>query len=124
MKGELKGARVLVVEDDYHIAALLEDALQSEGYTVAGPAPRLADALTAANREPLEAAILDINLAGERIDPVAEILERRAVPFAFLTGYDAGMLPREYADRPRLGKPFRMKDLVAMVRGLISGTGS
>ena len=59
-----------------------------------------------------DAAVLDVNLAGERIDPVAQALSRRKVPFVFVTGYGEGVLSEEFAERPRLCKPFRIADLL------------
>ena len=79
--------------------------------------PRLQPALKAAREEPLDAAVLDVNLAGERVDPVAEALAERGVPFLFMTGYDRDMLPAEHADRPALAKPFRPAQLI---NGLIA----
>ena len=113
----LQGVKVLVVEDEYLVAALMEDILESAGCVVAGPIPRLAQALDAANREACDVAVLDVNLAGERVYPVADILAQRNVPFVFLTGY--GVLPGEYANRPRLCKPFKMADLLDTLSDIV-----
>jgi CheY-like chemotaxis protein len=110
MTAALEGVKVLVVEDEYLVAALMEDMLESAGCVVAGPIPRLAQALDAANSEACDVAVLDVNLAGERVYPVADILAQRNVPFVFVTGY--GVLPGEYANRPRLCKPFKMTELL------------
>ena len=123
MAGLLDGLKVLVAEDDFQIAMLLEQQLAAAGSAVAGPYPRLAEALAAAKAEACDAAVLDVNLDGARVFEVAEALSRRGVPFLFVTGYDAGMLPREYADRPRLAKPFRLDDLVRAVSGLVRRKG-
>ena len=72
MTAELEGVRVLVVEDEFLVATLIEDMLQSAGCVVSGPIPRLAEALDAVDRGAYDAAILDVNLRGERIDPVAQ----------------------------------------------------
>jgi DNA-binding response OmpR family regulator len=84
---------------------------------IVGPIPRLQPALKAAREEPLDAAVLDVNLAGERVDPVADALAERGVPFLFMTGYGRNMLPAEHADRPALAKPFRPAQLI---NGLIA----
>jgi DNA-binding response OmpR family regulator len=116
----LDGVRVLVVEDEYLVAALIEEVLQSAGCIVSGPISRLAEAMNAAGREACEIAVLDVNLAGERVFPVAEILSQRDIPFLFLTGYTTGVVPREYADRPRVCKPFRMADLLGALSSLLT----
>ena len=117
MTAKLQGIKVLVVEDEYLVAALMEDMLASAGCVVAGPIPRLAQALDAANGEVCDVAVLDVNLAGERVYPVADILAQRNVPFVFVTGY--GVLPGEYAKRPRLCKPFKMADLLDMLSEIV-----
>ncbi|HTW26885.1 MAG TPA: response regulator [Acetobacteraceae bacterium] len=102
----LQGLRVLVVEDTLLLADCLVEALDEAGCEVVGPAPRLQQALDLAGRESLHAALLDVNLAGEFCFPVAELLERKGVPFVFLTGYsDNGAVPQHFRDRPRLSKP-------------------
>ena len=117
MTTALEGVKVLVVEDEYLVAALMEDMLASAGCVVAGPIPRLAQALDAASSEACDVAVLDVNLAGERVYPVAEILAQRNVPFVFVTGYSA--LPGEYANRPRLCKPFKMADLLDALSDIV-----
>jgi DNA-binding response OmpR family regulator len=112
---------VLVVEDEYLVASLIEDMLESAGCVVAGPIPRLAQALDAAQSEVCDAAVLDVNLAGERVFPVADILSRRNVPFVLVTGYGGNSLPPEYAGCPRLHKPFKLADLLATLRGMLKG---
>jgi CheY-like chemotaxis protein len=117
MTAALQGVKVLVVEDEYLVAALMEDMLESAGCVVAGPIPRLAQALDAASSEACDVAVLDVNLAGERVYPVADILAQRNVPFVFVTGY--GVLPGEYANRPRLCKPFKMADLLDTLSDIV-----
>jgi CheY-like chemotaxis protein len=119
MTATLDGVRVLVVEDEYLVAVLIEEMLESLGCIVTGPFPRLPEALDAVDRDTYDAAVLDINLAGERIDPVAEALSRRNVPFVFVTGYGAGALPREFAEWPLICKPFRMADLLGVLSNIV-----
>jgi two-component SAPR family response regulator len=107
----LKGVRVLVVEDDFLVSLLFEDILTSVGCVVLGPVPRLADALDAAAKERCDVAVLDVNLAGERVYPVAAVLFRRDVPFIFVTGYGDDAIPHEYAGQLRLAKPFSAEQL-------------
>jgi len=117
MTASLEGVRVLLVEDEYLVAALIEEILEIAGCIVTGPIPRLAQAVDAADHEACDAAVLDVNLAGERIYPVADILSRRNIPFVFVTGY--GVLPGEYANRPRLCKPFKMADLLDTLSDIV-----
>jgi DNA-binding response OmpR family regulator len=112
----LHGLRVLVVEDILLVAELIVDQLQEVGCTVVGPVPRLDRGLALAVGEPLDGAILDINLAGEPCFPIADALVKRGIPIAFLTGYDEATLPAAYRQMPRLAKPFQLGDLVAVVK--------
>jgi DNA-binding response OmpR family regulator len=109
----------LLVEDELLVAMMLEEILRGEGCVIIGPIPRLQPALKAAREEPLDAAVLDVNLAGERVGLVADALAARSVPFLFMTGYDRGMLPAEHADRPALAKPFRPAQLIDGVIALL-----
>jgi CheY-like chemotaxis protein len=107
----LNGLRVLVVEDEAAISLLLEDMLLDFGCEVIGPAARLSAALDAVAREKIDLAILDVNVAGEPIYPVAEALAQRSVPFVFSTGYGSAGIKDSYRDRPVLQKPFAQHDL-------------
>ena len=119
MTGALQGQKVLVVEDEFLVASLIEEMLETAGCIVAGPIPRVAEALDAADHEDCDLAVLDVNLGGDRIDPVADVLSRRNVPFVFVTGYGAGVLPEAYAGRPRLCKPFKMNELLGVLASLV-----
>src|SRR6516165_7415276 len=119
MTGVLEGVRVLVVEDEYLVAILIEEILESAGCVVMGPIPRLPEALDAAHHDDCDAAVLDVNLTGERINPVADVLAERNVPFVFVTGYGANALPSEYAQRPHVHKPFRISDLLCMLSSVV-----
>jgi CheY-like chemotaxis protein len=114
------GLRVLVVEDEPVVAMCLEDILEGLGCETVGPATRLAEGLALAENEELGAAILDINLAGERSTPIAEILRRRGVPFAFASGYAAA--PEGFGDGvPLIEKPYRDADIEAALSALKIG---
>ncbi|HEY5107479.1 MAG TPA: response regulator [Caulobacteraceae bacterium] len=108
----LRGRRVLVVEDEMMIAMLVEDMLADLGCVVVGPAHRLEDALELVRLEPgFDVALLDVNLGGQPVYPLADALRAKGVPAIFATGYaDAGL--RE-VDRgsPVLQKPFRASEL-------------
>src|SRR5215472_1646610 len=120
MTAALEGVRVLVVEDEYFVAILIEEILESAGCVVRGPIPRLREALDAVDHDEYDAAVLDVNLAGERINPVADALSERNVPFLFLTGYGANALPSEYAERPHICKPFRMAELLGVLSSVVN----
>jgi CheY-like chemotaxis protein len=104
-------ARVLVVEDELMIRMLLEDMLGELGYTVAAEAARIDEALTAAKTGDFDLAILDVNLNGQPISPVADALKARGTPFVFATGYGEHGLPEPYRNWPTLKKPFQMEGL-------------
>jgi len=108
---DLNGLRILVVEDEAAISLLLEDMLLDFGCEVIGPAARLSAALEAVAREKIDLAILDVNVAGEPIYPVAEALAERSVPFVFSTGYGSAGIRDAFRDRPVLQKPFAQHDL-------------
>jgi DNA-binding response OmpR family regulator len=119
MTAALEGARVLVVEDEYLVATLIEEILKSAGCIVMGPIPRVPEALDALDDDDVDAAVLDVNLAGERINPVADALSERDVPFMFVSGYGANALPSEYAERPLICKPFRIAELLRALSSIL-----
>ncbi|WP_119460685.1 response regulator [Rhodospirillaceae bacterium SYSU D60014] len=103
---ELDGLRILLVEDEYLPAVEVAEMLHLLGVEVIGPVPDLDSALNAVSDELLDGAILDVNLRGEAVFPVAERLLARNTPFLFATGYDEWVLPEKFRDHPRLTKPF------------------
>jgi DNA-binding response OmpR family regulator len=105
------GLRVLVVEDEMLIAMLFEEFLRDLGCKIIGPVGRVAKAIPLAKLEPLDAAILDVNVAREEVFPVACELASRAIPFLFVSGYGADSLPKEWRNRPLLQKPFNSGQL-------------
>ena len=109
---DLAGLRILVVEDSALMADTLADMLAAGGVTVIGPVGRIATAVALAQREILDGALLDVSLAGTHAGPVAEVLDRRGIPFIFLTGHsDLSILPDAFHAAPRLRKPFHIHDL-------------
>lgn len=102
---DVEGRCVLVVEDEYLLAQEFQDSIESWGGAVLGPVPSVADALALLRDGPApDLAVLDINLQGDLVYPVAEALRARAIPFLFATGYDARDIPGAYADVPRIDK--------------------
>ena len=120
--GVLNGKRVLLVEDEALVAMLVEDMLADEGCEVAATASRLGEAMAMAGDTGLaiDIAILDVNLAGEPVFAVAEVLAKRGVPFAFATGYGAGGLPESWRNRPTLQKPFTAADVHTVLERIVS----
>jgi CheY-like chemotaxis protein len=110
--------RVLVVEDEMLVAMNIEDMLLDLGHEVAGLAGRLLPALTLAREAEFDAAMLDVNLAGETSFPVADILLERSIPFLFATGYGLQGIEESYRGHPVLQKPFRTADLGVALRAL------
>jgi CheY-like chemotaxis protein len=111
--------RILVVEDELMIRMLLEDMLGELGYTVAAEAARIEEALDAAKNADFDIAILDVNLNGQPVSPVADALVARGTPFVFATGYGERGLPEPYRDRPTLKKPFQMEGLKQMLESAL-----
>jgi CheY-like chemotaxis protein len=103
--------RMLIAEDEALVAIMMEDIVAELGWSVIGPFAKAADALAAAEAEDIDAAILDINLGGESVYPVADALMRRGVPFVFTTGYGAESIDRRFATAPILHKPIDRKML-------------
>jgi CheY-like chemotaxis protein len=116
--------RVLVVEDEMMVAMLIEDMLLDLGCTMVGPFVRLDAALEAAREEEVDAAVLDFNLNGEVIYPVAWTLRERNIPFVFATGYGASVLSDSFMGIPLLQKPFQQDDLQWALRRALQQSAS
>jgi CheY-like chemotaxis protein len=116
--------RIFVVEDEFLIRMLLEDMLDELGYAVAGVAGRLEEAAEMAKSGAFDLAILDVNLDGQDVFPVADILAGRGVPFVFVTGYGGRGLPEPYGSRPTLQKPFQIDDLGRTLGAFFTGRES
>lgn len=115
----LSGKRILVVEDEFIVAAMIGDILEDEGAEVVGPAGTLGEGLELGSVETLDAAVLDWNLGGEPGDPVARLLRERGVPFVIATGY--GAVQDEFSDIVVLSKPYRPGALVEELARLTAG---
>jgi DNA-binding response OmpR family regulator len=112
---------ILVVEDESLIAILLEDYLSELGYKVPWHADNVTHAMEIiSSNQNIDAAILDVNIRGESVAPIASALESRGTPFCFMTGYGASA-STGYPDAPIIGKPFDMADLQRTVRQLLNG---
>lgn len=97
---------------------MIEDMLLDLGCEVVATAGRLEEALTLAETGDFDLALLDVNLVGRPVFPVAQVLGQRGIPFAFLTGYGSTGIDPAHPDAPVLAKPFRAQDLEAIVNRL------
>lgn len=120
---DLTGLRVLVVEDEMMVSMLIEDMLTDLGCIVVGPAARLDEAIALTESDQIDCAVLDVNLGGQPIFPLADILRAKGAPFAFATGYgDAGLRDVDKGS-PVLQKPFRETDLARILGELRAKVG-
>lgn len=118
----LAGLRVLVAEDETPLAMEIVEVLKEQGCVIVGPVAKLEDAVAAAESEPLDWAILDVNLRGGHVFPAAEALLRRGIAFVFATGYeDLHLFPDHMRAVPRLEKPYGMNDLLLRARVVTHG---
>lgn len=109
---------ILIAEDEMLVAMMLEDRLESEGYTVI-KASHLARGLAMAESEQIDVAMLDINLGGQASFPIATVLRRRAIPFLFSSGYGQDGLPAEWGGEKVLQKPYDGKQMLAALDALL-----
>ena len=118
----LEGLRMLVVEDEALVAMLVEDILTDLGCVVVHVAGTLEDGLAAAriSAPSIDGAILDINLGGSKVFPIADVLEAHGVKFLFATGYGPGGLEPRYADHAVLAKPFQREVLEELLIAQLS----
>jgi DNA-binding response OmpR family regulator len=111
------GKRLLLVEDEALIGTLIHDMLLEWGFEPSEPFRRLEDALSAVEEKSYDGAILDMNLNGEAVYPLADLLASRSIPFIFLTGYAQQSIDRRFSDYPVLQKPVEPETLEAVLRG-------
>jgi DNA-binding response OmpR family regulator len=114
----LAGLRVLVVEDDYFIAHEICTTLRNSGAEVLGPSPSIEHSLALIRTEPLDCAVLDINLHCNLAFNLASELQQRGTPSIFATGYDSSVLPATFRDNIRLEKPVDLQALLRAIRSV------
>ena len=112
---QLLDTRVLIVEDEYLIMDEAKRAIEDAGGIVVGAHGHLDHELFSESAMNSDVAILDINIRGQMVFPLAGALLGRGVPFVFATGYDLGMIPDEFIGAPRLQKPFGAREIVRAV---------
>jgi DNA-binding response OmpR family regulator len=118
-ESEFEGRRMLLIEDEYLIADDLSRVLTQHGATVIGPIPSIDAGIRAARTENVDIAIIDINLRGEMSYPIADQLSALNIPVVFATGYDEEVLRPDLTHLPRIQKPYKLDDVLALVRGLL-----
>jgi CheY-like chemotaxis protein len=116
---ELCGLRLLLVEDESHVAMLVEDMLADMGCQVVASVARVSEALKLIEAVAIDAAVLDVNVAGEKVFPVAEKLRDRKIPFVFATGYGAEGVREDFRTHPVVPKPLPQSQLQkALIRAI------
>jgi CheY-like chemotaxis protein len=123
-KTAVAGKRVLVVEDELMIRMLLEGMLTDIGHTVAAEAGGIDEAVAIAKKADFDVAVLDVNLNGQPVTPVVEILVERGVPFVFASGYGQRGVPEAYRAIPTLQKPFQADALAQAIQIAMSPAGT
>ena len=112
----LNGRRILVVEDDYLLAESLNDLLVEAGVYVLGPVGNVPEALSlVASGQTIDGALLDVNVRGQPVFPVADALLERGVPFSFCSGYDRYTLPPRFAHLSYCMKPYTPRTITALL---------
>jgi DNA-binding response OmpR family regulator len=117
------GHRILLVEDEVLVGMMMRDLLTELGFFVAGPLCSLADARAAAAAQRFDAAVLDLNLTGESVYPLAELLTAQGVPFVFVTGYDSAAVDSLFSHVPVVQKPIAREHLEATLRASLAASG-
>lgn len=107
----LAGRRILIVEDSPVVAPFTADLLQELGADVVGPAPNLASARLLIDEQPIDVALLDIHIRGERVFPLCERLHEKGIPFVLTSGYADWQMPDKWRECPRLQKPYTLQQV-------------
>ncbi|QGM99782.1 response regulator [Methylocystis parvus] len=110
------GRRVLIVEDDPFITLALEETLSEFGLVIAGTARTVPQAVRLAQTIAFDLALLDVNIGDDRIDPVADIIFARKIPFVFTTGCGRAGLPEAYPEQAIVEKPFYVEEILRTLR--------
>jgi len=114
------GRRVLLVEDELMIRMLIDGMLSDLGHTVAAQAGGIEEAMALAKDAEFDVAILDVNLDGQPITPVVDVLVERGVPFVFVSGYARRGIPDAHSRAPLLQKPFQAEGLARALAAVVS----
>ena len=112
---------VFLVEDEAMIRMMVVDMLEELGFRVAAETGEIDEAIKLAGTTDFDIAILDVNVNGRVISPVADLLKARNRPFIFATGYGSQGVPEDYRDRPALQKPFQIESLKDVLDSTLKG---
>ena len=112
---------VFLVEDEVMIRMMVADMLEELGYSVAAEAGEINESMRLAQSTDFDLAILDVNVNGKVITPVAEAVQLRGLPFVFATGYGAQGLPEKFRDRTTIQKPFQIETLARTIEIVLKG---
>lgn len=112
-------ARILIVEDEFLVGVQLEEDLLAAGHAIVGPCTTLEEAIATARRESFDLALLDINLNGVRVYPLADELICRGVPVILVSGYQRSDLPARFRDTPQIAKPYDPTTLAGAIRAAV-----
>ncbi|WP_322517112.1 response regulator [Rhodopseudomonas palustris] len=112
---------VFLVEDEAMIRMMVVDMLEELGFSVAAETGEINEAVKLAGTTEFDVAILDVNVNGKVISPVADVLKARNRPFIFATGYGTQGVPEDYRDRPALQKPFQIESLKQLLDTTLRG---
>uniref|UniRef100_Q07N43 Response regulator receiver protein n=1 Tax=Rhodopseudomonas palustris (strain BisA53) TaxID=316055 RepID=Q07N43_RHOP5 len=115
---------VFLVEDEAMIRMMVADMLEELGYHVAAEAGEINEAIRLAGTTDFDIAILDVNVNGKVISPVADLIKARNRPFIFATGYGTQGVPEDYRDRPALQKPFQIETLAEVIASTLKGVAA
>lgn len=118
--GGLQGLRVFVVEDEFAVLILIEDMLEEIGCRLAGTASRINVAMEALGKCQTDVALLDVNVAGQPVYPVAEAFAARGIPVVFSTGYDSGTVTEPWRRWPILQKPYNCAQLASALESALA----
>ncbi len=110
---------ILIVEDEFFVALALQDVIEAAGFTVLGPYRQLASAWEIARSKAMAAAFLDIRIEGGTVFPVANALQTRGIPFAFVTANPELITAKAYPQAPIINKPFGPSDVEGTLRRLV-----
>ncbi len=124
MTGDRSGTadrlKVLLIEDEVLVALVLEDTIEGLGHEIVATAGTVQHALDVVREKHLDLAILDVNVGGQQVFPVADLLSERGIPFCFVTGYGKRGLKEPYQDCPVLMKPFTEGQLAEMISRIVA----
>ena len=111
---------ILIVEDEFFVALALQDVIEAAGFAVLGPYRQLTSAWEVARRQAMSAAFLDIRIDGGTVFPVANALQTRGIPFAFVTANPELITAKAYPQAPVINKPFGPSEVAGTLRKMLN----